>query len=323
MRKKKKTRKNRIMEPPISLPVEETVAELANSNKPPLNSRLADLSNLNSAELEAFEQAWVRIKPKRQRQIMSRLIELAEDNVELNFESILKNRLKDRDPEVRSRAIEGLWECEETSLISPLVNLLEQDRSEKVQVAAATGLGKFAMLAEHKKLRSRHVSRVYQALLTTIDDKSKPIEVRRRALEAAAPLSFPQVKEAIINAYQSRDAKLRVNAIYAMGRNCDYSWLPTLVKELASDDAETRYEAAGACGELEKEEAVLPLIRLTSDPDTDVRLAAIQALGKIGGTEAKEHLQYCLNDPGEVIQQAAEQALQELEARENPLPFRF
>jgi len=185
VRKKKKTRKNRIMEPPISLPVEETVAELANSNKPPLNSRLADLSNLNSAELEAFEQAWVRIKPKRQRQIMSRLIELAEDNVELNFESILKNRLKDRDPEVRSRAIEGLWECEETSLISPLVNLLEQDRSEKVQVAAATGLGKFAMLAEHKKLRSRHVSRVYQALLTTIDDKSKPIEVRRRALEAA------------------------------------------------------------------------------------------------------------------------------------------
>jgi len=310
------------MDPTISLPLEEAIADLGNSDKPLLNSRLIDLSNLNSEELRVFEQVWATIKPKRQRQILSRLSELAEDNVELNFENIFKNRLKDQDAEVQSKAIEGLWESEDASLINPLINLLEQNNSEKVQVAAATGLGKFAMLAEHKKLRSCHTYKVCQALLTAIDDKSKPVEVRRRALESAAPLSLPQVKEAIRNAYQSHDFRFRINAIYAMGRNCDCSWLPTLLEELTSDDAEIRYEAAGACGELEEEEAVPPLIGLINDPDTDVRLAAIQALGKIGGTEAKKHLQHCLNNPSEAIRQAAEQALQELEAEEDPLSFR-
>ena len=311
------------MDPTMSSSIYETIANLSNSKKPLLHSRLVDLSNLNSEELKAFEQAWATAKPRRRRQIMSRLIELAEDNVELNFDNIFKNHLKDQDAEVQSKAIEGLWESEDASLISPLINLLEQASSEKVQVAAATGLGKFAMLAEYGKLRSCHVSNLCQALLNAFADENKPKEVRRRTLEAAAPLSHPQVREAIMNAYESPDAKLRINAIFAMGRNCHPSWLPILLKELASDDAETRYEAAGACGELEEEEAVPLLIKLINDPDMEVQLAAVQALGKIGGAKAKEQLQHCQNHPSKAISQAAEQALQELEAVEDPLSIKF
>ncbi len=310
------------MQPDMSSPIEETIADLGNSSQSLLNSKLIDLSNLNSEELTVFEQAWAAMEPKRRRQIVYRLVELAEDNLELNFDSILRGCLKDQDAEVRCKAIEGLWENDEPSLINPLIHLLEQDSSEKVQAAAATALGKFAMLAEHEKLRSCHTSRLCHALLTTIDDNSKPVEVRRRALEATAPLSLPQVKEAIMNAYQSHNSKLRISAIYAMGRNCDCSWLPTLLKELASADAEIRYEAVRACSELGEAEAAPHLIELIKDPDTDVQLAAIQALGKIGGTEAKEHLQHCLNNSSEAIHQAAEQALQELEAGEDPLSFR-
>lgn len=310
------------MQPAMPSPIEETIAALGNSSQSLLNSRLIDLSNLNSEELTVFEQAWAAMEPKRRRQIVYRLVELAEDNLELNFDSILRGCLKDQDAEVRCKAIEGLWENDEPSLINPLIHLLEQDSSEKVQAAAAIALGKFAMLDEHEKLRSCHTSRLCYALLTTIDDNSKPVEVRRRALEAAAPLSLPQVKEAIMNAYQSHNSKLRISAIYAMGRNCDCSWLPTLLKELASADAEIRYEAVRACSELGEEEAAPHLIELVKDPDTDVQLAAIQALGKIGGTEAKEHLHHCLNNHSEAIHQAAEQAFQELEAGEDPLSFR-
>ena len=310
------------MQPAMPSPIEETIADLSNSSQSLLNSRLIDLSNLNSEELTVFEQAWAAMEPKRRRQIVHRLAELAEDNLELNFDSIFRGCLKDQDAEVRCKAIEGLWENDEPSLINPLIHLLEQDSSEKVQAAAATALGKFAMLAEHEKLRSCHTSRLCHALLTTIDDNSKPVEVRRRALEAAAPLSLPQVKEAIMNAYQSHNSKLRISAIYAMGRSCDCSWLPTLLKELTSTDAEIRYEAVRACSELGEAEAAPHLIELIKDPDTDVQLAAIQALGKIGGTEAKEHLQHCLNNSSEAIRQAAEQALQELEAGEDPLSFR-
>jgi len=303
--------------------IEETIAELIDSSKPLLSSRLADLSNLSSEEVGLFEQAWASIESKRRRQIMYRLIELSEDNAKLDFDSIFRNRLNDQDAEVRAKAVEGLSESEDTSLITPLINMVGQDSSEKVQAAAAIALGKFVMLAELEKLRSCYKPRIERALLSIINDKMRPVEVRRRALEAVAPLSLPEVKKAIKEAYYNNEPKLKVSAVYAMGRNCDPLWLPILLKELTSTDAEMRYEASSACGELGEREAVPYLIELVSDPDAEVQLAAIRALGKIGGSEAEECLEECLNSPNEAIRQAAEEALNELEVEEDPFPFKF
>jgi HEAT repeat protein len=311
------------MEPPMSLPIEEIVASLSNPDKSLANSSLAQLSSLSPEELKPLDEAWETIEPKRRRQIMYRLVELTENNFELDFDDIFKSRLKDSDEEVRSAAIEGLWESEETSLIDQLINLLEEDSSEKVQAVAATALGRFALLAELRKLRSSHKSKISQALLATINDGKKPLEVKRRALEAAAPLSLPQMKQAITEAYNSREPRLKISALFAMGRSCSRSWLPILLKELTSTDAEMRYEAAGACGELGEKEAVPYLIELVSDPDVEVQLAAIKAMGKIGASEAKGCLEQCLDNSSEAIQQAAEQALYELEGGEEPLSFRF
>ncbi len=311
------------MEPTISPNFEETIADLTHLDKPLLSSSLIDLSNLNSEELRSLEQTWTTIKLNRRRQIMNRLIELAENNFELNFDNIFRSCLKDEDAEVRSKAIEGLWEDEAPSLIDPLIELLNEDSSDEVQAAAATALGKFAMLAELKKLRSCHTAKVSKALIAAFNNRSKPAEVRRRALEASAPLNQPQVKEAIIEAYQSHDSKLSTSAIYAMGKSCNLSWLPILLKELGNANPEMRYEAAGACGELGEEEAVPHLIKVINDPDIEVQLIAVQALGKIGSSEAKKSLEQCLDNPSETIRQAAEQALNELAAGEDPLSFRI
>jgi len=304
------------MEPNLPSSMDEIIIELSDNDKPLLNSRLTELSNLDSEELELFKRSWIRIEPKRRRHIVYRLVELAEDNFSLNFDSIFKYCIKDKDDEVRSKAIEGLWENEEPSIINPLIDLVVQDSSEKVQAAASTALGKFALLAEHRKLRSDYLSKILEVLLDAINDKNRPIEVRSRALEAVAPLSLPQVKTVIIDAYQSHDFKLKVSSIYAMGKNCDPAWLSILLDELASADTEIRYEAACACGELEEEEAVPCLIKLLNDPDIDVQMAIIQALGKIGGAKAKECLESCLNNSSEPIRQAAEQALNEMDVKE-------
>ncbi len=273
--------------------------------------------------MKLFEQAWAVIEPERQRQIMYRLVELAEDNAQLDFDSIFRSRLNDQDAEVRSKAIESLWESEDTSLINPLINLLGQDSSEKVQAAAATALGKFVMLVELKKLRSCYKFKIEHVLLNVTNDRSRPVKVRCRALEAVAPLSLPQVKRAITEAYRSHDTKLKISAIYAMGKNCDPSWLAILLRELASANTEMRYEACGACGELGEEEAAPYLIELVNDSDTEVQLAAIQALGKIGGTEAEECLKQCLNNSSELIQQTAQQALNDLGLEEDSFPLKF
>jgi len=304
-------------------PIEETLAELADSDRTLQSSSLADLADLTPEEIEFFAEAWAAIEPGRRQECMGRLVALAEDNANLDFDSIFRHCLGDQDARVRSKAIEGLYESEDTSLISLLIRLLEQDSSEEVQAAAATALGKFVMLAELEKLRSSHKSRIGEALLSITGDKGRPMETRRRALEAMAPLSLPPVKKAIMEAYRSRAPGLRASAIYAMGKNCDPCWLAMLLRELESSDAGVRYEACGACGELGETEAVPYLVGLVADPDVEVQTAAIQALGKIGGAEAKECLEECLDSTSEVICQAAEQALRQLEVEEEPFSFKF
>ena len=310
------------MEPTLPVSPEDAIAHLA-SSEPLLNARLTELTGLSQAHLEQLKGLWTTIEPERRRQIVNRLVELAEDNLELNFDAIFKYLLKDGDSEVRTQAIEGLSENEEASLIEPLINLLERDSSGKVQSAAALALGKFALLAEHSKLRSSHKNKIQQALLAVLNDKHRSIEVRRRALEAAATLSLPAVRQAITESYRGSDGRLKISSVYAMGRSCDSAWVPDLLKELSNADAEIRYEAAGALGELEEETAVPGLIKLVSDADSDVRMAAVQALGKIGTTQARDCLKKCQNSGDESVRQTAEQALSELEAREDPLSFKL
>ena len=250
---------------------------------------------------------------------LRRLVELTENNIELNFDGIFKLGLNDPDPEVRSQAIEGLWENEEISLITPLLKLLSNDTSDKVRAIAAIALGRFVLLGEHGKLHIHHVDRIREVLLPIIGDSHISEEVRRRALEAISPLSIPEVKSEISAAYNNQNPRLKISSLYAMGRNCDPDWIPILLIELSNTDPEMRFEAATALGELGDESVVLHLINIGSDSDTEVRLAVIQALAKIGGIKAKDFLQNLLSSRDPAVRDIARQSLEELRANENPL----
>ena len=116
---------------------------------------------------------------------------------------------------------------------------------------------------------------------------------------------------------------LRQSALRAMGRSCDSSWLPLLVKEIASDDLVLRYEAVNACRELGDEAAVPHLARLVEDDDPEIQLSAVQALGGIGGARAKQALrQYAKVASDETVRETIELALAEAEAEESPLRFK-
>jgi len=306
-------------EHPLSL--NRYLAEIGDAGRPLVASKLANLSALSPQELSVVVDAWAGIEVERRREIIGNLVQLAEDNPNLDFDDVFAACLDDNDETVKIRAIDGLWECESRGLIGVFITLLMKDAREPVRAAAATALGKFAMLAELGKSRDDDSAKVENALFAIIDDPGEQSEVTRRALEAIAPLSLPEVKAVIEQAYNSDDAKLRASAIYAMGRNCDPAWLPTLLRELASADAEMRYEAAAACGELGEEDAVPHLGRLVQDIDSEVCLSAITALGEIGGSEAESILRECLGHPDEHICQAAEQALEELSFDQDPMSF--
>lgn len=307
----------------MPLPIEEIITELTDGEGPLVNSRLVELSHLTPEETGLLEKAWERIGPERRRQLMNRLVELGEANPKLDFYRIFRSRLGDPDDQVRSKAIEGLWESEDTSLINPLIDMLERDSSEVVQVAAAQTLGQFTLMAEFDQLRADYKDRIGRTLLGIFGDESRSVAVRRRALESLAPLSSPETNPAIVRAYHSGDPKLKTSAIYAMGKTCDPNWLDMLLAEIESNDAEIRYEVCHACGEIGETVAIPHLAGLIDDADLEVQLAAIQALGKIGGALAKEYLEEYLDNPSDTITAAVQAALDELASDENPFSLRF
>jgi HEAT repeat protein len=303
--------------------LESYLRDLVDPGRPLAATRLISLSNLTPDEASAFEGAWRGADSRRRRQVARELIELAEDNVELNFDAVFRVSLSDSDAEVRRSGVRGLWEYEGRDLIPALVDLLLTDSDQGVQAEAALALGRYALKAEFEEIRPSDADVVDDALRRAIAEPGRALEVRTRALEAVGVRSQPWVAGIIEEAYASGDGRLRVSALHAMGRNCDSRWLATLVHELKSDDAETRYEAAVACGSLGEEAAVPDLLPLLEDDDVEVQEAAIQALGRIGGQAARRALQACVAQPGERVRDAALAALAEVDFGEDPLAFRL
>jgi HEAT repeat protein len=299
--------------------LEDYMKELRDTGKPLVVSKLVNLSDPSSEELAVFDRVWPTIDVARRREIAEHLAELAGDNLDLDFDKVLRTCLFDADSEVKIRAMGGLLECEERSLLDPLINLLMGDLEHTVRAAAASTLGTFALLVEFGELSANDAAKVEKALFTAYNNKNEPTDVRCRALEAVSTISKPEVEELIRQAYQSNDLEFRASALFAMGRNCNRSWLPVIMKELHSPQALLRFEAVRACGELEAEESVPRLIELIRDEDAQIRLAAIDSLGRIGGQQAKKTLQDCLEDEDEAISEAAQDAMDELKFWEDPL----
>ena len=299
----------------------EYLAELKDEGQPLRATRLVYLSHLADEQERAFLDVWPQIQTERRRQVVCQLAELAEDNVDLNFDAIFLSCLSDVDPEVRVVGIRGLWEYEHRDLIEPLIRLLQSDDNAAVRAEAALALGRFVLQCELGSLPDRYFRQMEQALHRVIDDDGEELEVRGRALEAIGACSLPWVRQAIDGAYRSNSGRLKASGIHAMGRNCDPSWLPILFQELNSDDAEMRYEAALACGSLAEEEAVPHLAPLLEDEDVEVREVTIAALGEIGGCQARAVLLRYLDDPSRGMREAVQEALSLVDFVEDPLAF--
>ena len=176
-------------------------------------SGLLQLSDLSSDESDEFEDAWPEISTEVRRDILGKLTELAEDNLELDFNAAFRSCLADGDDGVRELAARGLWECEDRKIIRPLVGLVKGDPSDRVRAAACITLGRFTALAQEGKLSSRDEVSIRSALEAVIQSPGEELEVRRRAVEAVASLPDPGVEEIIKEAYASGVPELKQSSI--------------------------------------------------------------------------------------------------------------
>ena len=298
---------------------EQVLEQLAQGNPP--EATLYRLSNLHGKELARLTQVWTTIPKEHRPAIVSRLVEIGEDDFEVDFGEMFKIGLQDTDAHVRVSAIEGLWEVEDIFLIRPIIRMLEQDPSVLVREAAATSLSRFALLAELGRLQPRQVDLIWNALWTAIRSPTEDMSVRRRAIESIAYFDRPEITRLIQETYKNEEPKMRVSAVFAMGRSGDQEWADKVLEELYTDDPEMRYEATRACGELKLIEATSALSKLVADTDPEIKFAAVWALGQIGTPEARRVLEICNEQGDEALEDAAENALAEMDFMDGDIEF--
>jgi HEAT repeat protein len=278
---------------------------------------LSDLTRQQKARTRLW---WATLPIGRRRELAARMVELAENNVDLDFTRVFEIALDDDDPPVRASAIEGLWENEGMPLLRRLLEIDRGDQSEEVRLATLRSLGRFALLAVRGEIAEEWSEPIRSALLASASDPAAPLSIRRRAIEAIAV--YPEdaaVHDLIERAHGHPNTAMRASALYAMGLNLDLRWLDAIIADMASPEAILRFEAARASGELGSQRAVPGLLELLNDPDREAQLAAVAALGKLGGKAAGTALRRLLQSDDEVLRDAAEEALDELTFGADPL----
>jgi HEAT repeat protein len=276
---------------------------------------LKPLSGLGRAEHADFWRAWQAFSPTRREEIAHAMVELAEDNVDLDFNEVLFWCLDDDEASVRTHSIEGLWENDSPRLLRRLIPILRSDPAPMVRAAAAMALSRFAYQAELDELEADDAAAVQQALLDALRDPQTPLDVRRRSLESAGYFAdLDEVQRQIELAYRSDEQLLRESSLVAMGRTLLPRWLPMIEHELTSVSPALRYDAARAAGEMaENARTLLPkLAQMINDDDGEVVLMAIWALGQIGGEHARRLLQRVRKSQNEAYREAADEALEEI-----------
>ena len=285
----------------------------------PLSAKaLTFLSDLARADRTALGLIWPGVAVARRRKIAATLAQLAEDNVEYNFNAVFLTLLDDPDAAVRQTAVGGLVEDESLPALRRLIAVLAGDPAAAVRAAAAQVLGSAALRAEIGKIKGDWPARLAYVVQWSDQVGADP-EVRRRALESLGYFSgSPDLPAEIERAYNG-GGPLRASALAAMGRSMDPRWTPRLTAAVRGPDPLLRFEAAQALGELGEPANVPALVPLLGDADSEVQLAAAWALGQLGGRVAFQALQLHRETESPALRAAIEDALTEIRLAADPL----
>jgi bilin biosynthesis protein len=290
-------------------PPSEVIAEIAAGTADVSSDRLRALSEPDNGTLASFVALWPQLAVQRRRDVLAWLERLAKDDVTLDFHRIHLTALRDQDAATRILAVRGLWEEEKIEYMHLLIGQVRDDPEATVRAVVTDVLGPWVIAGEFGVLSDDDVDVLSSALREAIEDEQEEDEVSARALEALGANSHESTAEAIGEAYEAGNQRLRLASLRAMGRNASDDWLPVLLYNFDDEDIEIRVAAADASGQLLLEAAIDPLTELLEDDSEEVQLAAIGALGEIAGDDAERVLTAILGRPEPRLVEAASAAL--------------
>lgn len=256
---------------------------------------LQEFSDIGALELKTLLEVWPKVKPSRKLTLLEELDALAETDTLVSFDDFARSLLTDPDPEVQTRVIRLLDECEDTKLIPSYLDMLKNDPNVSVRTEAATALHLFVDLGEVEEISETIYHQVEDALLAAITGEDD-VRVRRTALESLGYSSRPEVATLIESAFHRQDPNWQTSALIAMGRSVDERWDEQVTRSLVHVDDRIRKAAVQAAGELSLQSARPILLKmLGEEEDATILSAVIWSLSQIGGEDVRTYLENLLD----------------------------
>ena len=113
---------------------------IADPSAPLSDAPFHEASDPAPGDLAEFARVCAGLGEARRREVVSEMVEQAEENLELDFTAIFRLCLKDEDDRLTQLAVEGLWEQEDRWLVAELVALLRSERGPQARATAALGM---------------------------------------------------------------------------------------------------------------------------------------------------------------------------------------
>ncbi len=300
---------------------ESTLSDISDASKRLSSEQFISISNLDEDETRLFSEPWLGVSSERRLGIVTQIADLAEDNVELNFDTVFELGLSDNEELIRIAAVRGLHENDGLDLMARYIEMLRNDPAVEVRRESAIALGRYALLAALDNLDPHALAEVRDALFESIENLEEDERVRARAIEAAGALGGEETENLIESIYREEESLwLRVGALDAMGRSAEEVWTPLLIGEMSNLAPEMRHAAAFAAGEIGAVDAIQPLkVLAISDPDREVQMVSIRALGEIAGDHARVALKSILFEGDDDLREAVEEAMARIDFDEDPM----
>jgi HEAT repeat protein len=256
---------------------------------------LQEFSDIGALELKTLLDVWPQVKPSRKLTLLEELDALAETDTLVSFDDLARALLTDPEPDVRTRAIRLLDECEDTKIVPSYLDMLKNDPDVNVRVEAANALNLFVDLGELEEIPGSIYHQVEDSLLASANSEDD-VRVRRAALESLGYSSRPEVATLIESAFHREDPAWQASSLVAMGRSADERWSDAVTRSLVNVDDRIRKAAIQAAGELSLHSARPILLRMLGEEENDTILSAvIWSLSQIGGEDVRTYLENLLD----------------------------